>query len=290
MPAPWDSRLIVILNDNNMSIAPPVGALSAYLARLMSGRPYRPLRQTIGKQDRQAAAEIPGGERARAMEEYARGSGDRRHLVRGASDFSTSARSTGNNLDHLLPVLKNVRDTRERADAGSRRDAEGQGLRARRGLETTNTTGRRQVRCRDRQAGEGEVERALAYTKVFGESLVKEAKKDERIVAITAAMPSGTGIDIFGKAFPDRTFDVGIAEQHAVTFAGRVLRPKATSRSLRSIRRFSSAPMIRSCMTSRCSRCRFALRSTAPVSSAPTDRRMPAPSTSPISPACPASS
>ena len=130
---------------------------------------------------------------------------------------------------------------------------------------------------------------APSYTKVFGESLVKEAAKDDRIVAITAAMPSGTGVDIFGKAFPERTFDVGIAEQHAVTFAAG-LAAEGYKPFARSIRPSCSAPTTRSSTTSRFSACRCALPSIAPASSAPTVRPMPARSTSPISAACRASS
>src|SRR5437762_3648512 len=118
---------------------------------------------------------------------------------------------------------------------------------------------------------------APAYTKVFGESLVKEARKDDKIVAITAAMPGGTGIDIFQKAFPERTFDVGIAEQHGVTFAAG-LASEGTSRSPRSTRPSCNAATIRWCTTSRSSGCPCASRSIAPASSAQTARLMPGPS------------
>src|SRR5712672_109753 len=209
-----DSRLIVILNDNNMSIAPPVGALSAYLARLVSGRPYRSLRQTI----RQLAKRLPKflEQRARAMEEYARG------LVTGGTLFEELGffyigPIDGHNLDHLLPVLKNVRDTREGPVLVHVVTQKGKGYAPAEasddkyhGVVKFDVATGKQVKAKAN---------APSYTKVFGESLVKEARKDDRIVAITAAMPSGTGVDIFGKAFPDRTFDVGIAEQHAVTFA-----------------------------------------------------------------------
>jgi 1-deoxy-D-xylulose-5-phosphate synthase len=209
-----DSRLIVILNDNNMSIAPPVGALSAYLARLVSGRPYRSLRATI----RQLAKRLPKflEQRARAMEEYARG------LVTGGTLFEELGffyigPIDGHNLDHLLPVLKNVRDTREGPVLVHVVTQKGKGYAP---AEASDDKYHGVVKF-DVTTGKQDKPKSNApsYTKVFGESLVKEARKDERIVAITAAMPSGTGVDIFGKAFPDRTFDVGIAEQHAVTFA-----------------------------------------------------------------------
>jgi 1-deoxy-D-xylulose-5-phosphate synthase len=209
-----DSRLIVILNDNNMSIAPPVGALSAYLARLVSGRPYRSLRHTI----RQLAKRLPKflEQRARAMEEYARG------LVTGGTLFEELGffyigPIDGHNLDHLLPVLKNVRDTREGPVLVHVVTQKGKGYAP---AEASDDKYHGVVKF-DVSTGKQDKPKSNApsYTKVFGESLVKEARKDDRIVAITAAMPSGTGIDIFGKAFPDRTFDVGIAEQHAVTFA-----------------------------------------------------------------------
>src|ERR1700726_912864 len=209
-----DSRLIVILNDNNMSIAPPVGALSAYLARLVSGRPYRSLRATI----RQLAKRLPKflEQRARAMEEYARG------LVTGGTLFEELGffyigPIDGHNLDHLLPVLKNVRDAKEGPVLVHVVTQKGKGYPPAEasddkyhGVVKFDVATGKQVKAKAN---------APSYTKVFGESLVKEAKKDARIVGITAAMPSGTGIDIFAKAFPDRTFDVGIAEQHAVTFA-----------------------------------------------------------------------
>src|ERR1700726_1995661 len=209
-----DSRLIVILNDNNMSIAPPVGALSAYLARLVSGRPYRSLRQTI----RQLAKRLPKflEQRARAMEEYARG------LVTGGTLFEELGffyigPIDGHNLDHLLPVLKNVRDTREGPVLVHVVTQKGKGYAP---AEASDDKYHGVVKF-DVSTGKKDKPKSNApsYTKVFGESLVKEARKDDRIVAITAAMPSGTGVDIFGKAFPERTFDVGIAEQHAVTFA-----------------------------------------------------------------------
>src|SRR3982075_2586596 len=209
-----NSRLIVILNDNNMSIAPPVGALPAYLARLVSGRTYRSLREGI----KQLAKPLPKflEQRALAIEEYARG------LVTGGTLFEELGfyyvgPIDGHNLDHLLPVLKNVRDAKtgpilvhvvtEKGHGYAPAEASDDKYH---GVVKFDVATGKQAKAKSN---------APSYTKVFGESLVKEAQKDPRIVAITAAMPSGTGIDIFGKAFPARTFDVGIAEQHAVTFA-----------------------------------------------------------------------
>src|SRR5437588_10898805 len=209
-----DSRLIVILNDNNMSIAPPVGALSAYLARLVSGRSYRSLRHVV----HQLAKQLPKflDQRARAMEEYARG------LVTGGTLFEELGffyvgPIDGHNLDHLLPVLKNVRDAKEGPILVHIVTQKGKGYAP---AEASDDRYHGVVKF-DVATGKQVKSKANApsYTKVFGESLVKEARKDDRIVAITAAMPSGTGIDIFAKVFPQRTFDVGIAEQHGVTFA-----------------------------------------------------------------------
>jgi len=209
-----NSRLIVILNDNNMSIAPPVGALSAYLARLVSGRPYRSLRHVV----HQLAKRLPKflEQRARAMEEYARG------LVTGGTLFEELGffyvgPIDGHNLDHLLPVLRNVRDAKEGPILVHVVTQKGKGYAPAEasqdkyhGVVKFDVATGKQIKAKAN---------APSYTAVFGQSLVKEAKKDDRIVAITAAMPSGTGIDIFAKEFPARTFDVGIAEQHGVTFA-----------------------------------------------------------------------
>jgi 1-deoxy-D-xylulose-5-phosphate synthase len=209
-----DSRLIVILNDNNMSIAPPVGALSAYLARLVSGRSYRSLRHIV----HHAAKRLPKflEQRARAMEEYARG------LVTGGTLFEELGffyvgPIDGHNLDHLLPVLKNVRDAKDGPILVHIVTQKGKGYAP---AEASNDKYHGVVKF-DVATGKQVKAKANApsYTKVFGESLVKEAQKDDRIVAITAAMPSGTGVDVFEKVFPARTFDVGIAEQHGVTFA-----------------------------------------------------------------------
>ncbi|MGL4590583.1 MAG: 1-deoxy-D-xylulose-5-phosphate synthase [Aestuariivirga sp.] len=209
-----DSRLIVILNDNEMSIAPPVGAMSAYLSRLTSSNTYRSLRE-IGKQ---VAKRLPkfiekGAQRA---EEYARGFLSGGTLFEELGFFYVGP-IDGHNLDHLLPVLKNVRDSKvgptlihvvtEKGKGYTPAEASADKYH---GVVKFDVATGKQAKA---QAN------APAYTKVFGNSLVKEAEKDDKIVAITAAMPSGTGVDIFGKAFPERTFDVGIAEQHGVTFA-----------------------------------------------------------------------
>jgi 1-deoxy-D-xylulose-5-phosphate synthase len=209
-----NSRLIVILNDNDMSIAPPVGAMSAYLSRLLSGGTYLKLRD-IGKQ---LAKHMPKGleEKALRAEEYARG------FLTGGTMFEELGfyyvgPIDGHNLDHLLPVLKNVRDAKEGPILVHVVTQKGKGYPP---AEASSDKYHGVVKF-DIATGKQAKAKANApsYTKVFGESLVKEAQKDDRIVAVTAAMPSGTGVDIFEKAFPHRAFDVGIAEQHAVTFA-----------------------------------------------------------------------
>ena len=209
-----NSRLIVILNDNEMSIAPPVGALSAYLARLISGRTYTSLRE-IGKQ---IAKRMPRSveEKALRVEEYARG------FLTGGTLFEELGfyyvgPIDGHNLDHLIPVLKNVRDAENGPILVHVVTQKGKGYAP---AEASSDKYHGVVKFDVATGKQAKAQaNAPSYTKVFGESLVKEARKDDRIVAITAAMPSGTGVDIFGKAFPERTFDVGIAEQHGVTFA-----------------------------------------------------------------------
>ncbi|MBB5050644.1 1-deoxy-D-xylulose-5-phosphate synthase [Afipia massiliensis] len=209
-----DSRLIVILNDNEMSIAPPVGAMSSYLSRLTSSNTYRSLRE-IGKQ---VAKRLPkfvekGAQRA---EEYARG------MLSGGTLFEELGfyyvgPIDGHNLDHLLPVLKNVRDSKVGPTLIHVVTEKGKGYSH---AETASDKYHGVVKFDVATGKQAKAQaNAPAYTKVFGTSLVKEAEKDDKIVAITAAMPSGTGVDIFSKAFPERTFDVGIAEQHGVTFA-----------------------------------------------------------------------
>jgi 1-deoxy-D-xylulose-5-phosphate synthase len=208
-------RLVVILNDNDMSIAPPVGAMSAYLARLISGRTYRTLRD-IGKQ---LAQHLPKfwGEKAGRAEEFARGFWTGGTLFEELGFYYVGP-IDGHNLDHLLPVLRNVRD----AEAGPILvhvvTQKGKGYAP---AETSADKYHGVVKF-DVATGAQAKSKSLApqYTKVFGESLIKEARKDDKIIAITAAMPSGTGVDLFAKEFPNRSFDVGIAEQHAITFAG----------------------------------------------------------------------
>jgi 1-deoxy-D-xylulose-5-phosphate synthase len=208
-----NSRLIVILNDNDMSIAPPVGAMSAYLARLISGKTYRSFRE-IGKQ---LAAKLPKffQERALRAEEFARG------MVTGGTLFEELGfyyvgPIDGHNLDHLLPVLKNVRDTEAGPILVHVVTQKGKGYAP---AESSDDRYHGVVKFDVATGAQAKSKsNAPSYTKVFGESLVKEAKKDDKIVAVTAAMPSGTGVDIFAKAFPHRAFDVGIAEQHGVTF------------------------------------------------------------------------
>src|SRR3984957_2341328 len=210
-----DSRLIVVLNDNDMSIAPPVGALSAYLARRVSGKAYHRVRKII----RQVAKRMPTKmleQRALAMEEYARG------LVTGGTLFDELGffyvgPIDGPNIDHLLPVLKNVRDMKNGPILVHVVTQKGKGYApAEKSADKYHGVVKFDVATGAQAKAKSN---APAYQKVFGESLIKEARKDKRIIGITAAMPSGTGIDLFQKEFPDRTYDVGIAEQHAVTFA-----------------------------------------------------------------------
>jgi 1-deoxy-D-xylulose-5-phosphate synthase len=207
-------RLIVILNDNEMSIAPPVGAMSNYLTRLLSSPTYMSLRG-LG---RQFADHLPKffKEKALQAEELARG------FVTGGTLFEELGFYyigivDGHDLQQLLPVLENVRDADNGPFLVHVRTEKGKGYAP---AEASKDKYHGVVKF-DVPTGKQHkaASNAPSYTKVFGESLVKEAEKDDRIVAITAAMPGGTGVDIFGKAFPDRTFDVGIAEQHAVTFA-----------------------------------------------------------------------
>jgi 1-deoxy-D-xylulose-5-phosphate synthase len=210
-----NSRLIVILNDNDMSIAPPVGAMSAYLSRLYSGKTYRTLREAAKQINKHLPKIISN--RANRVEEYSRG-----FMMDGGTLFEELGfyyvgPIDGHNLDHLLPVLKNVRDMENGPILVHVVTQKGKGY----GPAEASADKYHAVAKFDIATGAQAKAKpnAPSYQNVFGQSLVKEAEKDEKIVGITAAMPSGTGIDIFNKAFPDRTFDVGIAEQHAVTFA-----------------------------------------------------------------------
>ncbi len=208
------SRLIVILNDNDMSIAPPVGAMSAYLARLVSGPTYRSLRETA----KQLAQHLPKFiyDKAKRTEEYSRGFWTGGTLFEELGFYYVGP-IDGHNLDHLLPVLKNVRDMEKGPVLVHVVTQKGKGY----APAEASADKYHGVNAFDVVTGTQAKPKANApsYTKVFAESLITEAKHDDKIVAITAAMPSGTGLDLFDKAFPDRCFDVGIAEQHAVTFA-----------------------------------------------------------------------
>ncbi|MDR6954548.1 1-deoxy-D-xylulose-5-phosphate synthase [Ancylobacter sp. 3268] len=209
-----DSRLIVILNDNDMSIAPPVGAMSAYLARLLSGRTYRSLRETA----KQLAGNLPKffERQAARAEEFARGFWTGGTLFEELGFYYVGP-IDGHNLDHLLPVLRNVRD----ADTGPVLvhvvTQKGKGYPpAEASADKYHGVQRFDVAT---GAQTKAASNAPSYTRVFADSLIDEARRDDRIVAVTAAMPAGTGLDLFEQAFPTRSFDVGIAEQHAVTFA-----------------------------------------------------------------------
>jgi len=210
-----NERLIVILNDNDMSIAPPVGAMSAYLARLGSGRTYLKLRD-VGKQLTHHLPKSLDRAITRAIEHA-------RTYVTGGTLFEELGfyyvgPIDGHNLDHLLPVLRNVRDAEIGPVLVHVVTQKGKGYApAETSADKYHGVVKFDVATGAQAKSKGG---APQYTKVFGESLIKEARKDDKIVAITAAMPSGTGVDLFEKEFPKRTFDVGIAEQHAVTFAG----------------------------------------------------------------------
>ncbi len=208
------SRLIVILNDNEMSIAPPAGALSAYLARLVSGGTYRTVREAAKQLGRHLPKFVYN--RARKTEEFARNfwSGGTMFEELG---FYYVGPIDGHNLDHLLPVLKNVRDSQTGPILVHVVTQKGKGY----APAEASSEKYHAVSTFDVVTGTQFKPKANApsYTKVFADALIAEAKRDDKIVAISAAMPNGTGLDLFDKAFPDRCFDVGIAEQHAVTFA-----------------------------------------------------------------------
>ncbi|MGE5514598.1 MAG: 1-deoxy-D-xylulose-5-phosphate synthase [Bacteroidota bacterium] len=211
-----DSRLVVILNDNDMSIAPPVGAMSAYLSRLLSSRPYLSIRSFA--KDLARALPPPLERAAKRAEEYARGFVSGGGTLFEELGFYYVGPIDGHNFDHLLPVLKNVRDSEDNKPVL---------------IHVVTKKGRGYSpaeQAADKYHGVGKFDvvtgalakpkaNAPSYTSVFAKALLAEAKADDRVVAITAAMPAGTGLDLFADAYPTRCFDVGIAEQHAVTFA-----------------------------------------------------------------------
>ena len=209
-----NERLIVILNDNDMSIAPPTGAMSHYLARITSSGTYFYMRDIA----KQLAKRLPKSweRRAARVEEYTR------HLWQGGAWFEELGfyyvgPIDGHDLSQLLPVLKNVRDAKQGPILVHVITKKGKGYApAENSADKYHGVNRFNVVTGDQVKPKPN---APAYTRVFADSLIAEARKDDKIVAVTAAMPSGTGLDVFGKEFPTRTFDVGIAEQHAVTFA-----------------------------------------------------------------------
>ena len=210
-----NSRLIVVLNDNDMSIAPPVGAMSAYLSRLISSKSYQSIRHFA----KEIVEKLPRRveETARRAEEYARG------ILTGGTLFEELGffyigPVDGHNIDHLLPLLKNLRDVDDSGpvllhivtEKGHGYKPAEQSADKYHGVSKFDVVTGKQDKPKSN---------APSYTSVYADALIQEAEKDQKIVAITAAMPGGTGLDKFGEAFPERTFDVGIAEQHGVTFS-----------------------------------------------------------------------
>jgi 1-deoxy-D-xylulose-5-phosphate synthase len=211
-----DTRLIVILNDNNMSIAPPVGALSAYLSRSLSSTSFRSFRHAAKDLTKMLPRSLQRA--AKQAEEFARG------MIAGGGTlfeelgFYYVGPIDGHNLDHILPVLQNIRNSDEPGPVlihAVTQKGKGYGP-AENSADKYHGVVKFDVATGIQQKS---TPKAPSYTGVFAKALIAEAKADERVVAINAAMPSGTGLDLFEKAFPDRSFDVGIAEQHAVTFA-----------------------------------------------------------------------
>ena len=208
------NRLVVILNDNDMSIAPPVGGLSAYLARMVSSSEYLGIRSLASKAIKKMSRRLHEG--VRRAEEYSRG------MVTGGTLFEELGfyyvgPIDGHNLDHLIPVLENVRDTSEGPVLIHVVTEKGKGYApAENSADKYHGVPKFNVVTGEKAKGAAG---PPAYQNVFGDTLAKLAETDTRICAITAAMPSGTGVDRFAKAHPDRSFDVGIAEQHGVTFA-----------------------------------------------------------------------
>ncbi len=208
------NRLVVILNDNDMSIAPPVGGLSAYLARMVSSSEYLGIRSLASRAIKKMSRRLHEG--VRRAEEYSRG------MVTGGTLFEELGfyyvgPIDGHNLDHLIPVLENVRDTSEGPVLIHVVTEKGKGYApAENSADKYHGVPKFNVVTGEKQKGSAG---PPAYQNVFGDTLAKLAETDKRICAITAAMPSGTGVDRFAKAHPERAFDVGIAEQHGVTFA-----------------------------------------------------------------------
>ena len=208
------NRLVVILNDNDMSIAPPVGGLSAYLARLVSSRPFLELREMFKAISRRLPE--PLHKAARKTDEFARGMAMGGTLFEELGFYYVGP-IDGHNLDQLIPVLENVRDAAEGPCLVHVVTQKGKGY-----APAENAADKYHgVQKFDVITGEQAKSAAgpPSYTGVFAQALLAEAARDSTVCAITAAMPSGTGLDKFAKAYPDRLFDVGIAEQHAVTFA-----------------------------------------------------------------------
>ncbi|MBF0891607.1 1-deoxy-D-xylulose-5-phosphate synthase [Gluconobacter sp. LMG 1744] len=215
---PGANRLIVVLNDNEMSIAPPVGSMSDYLSRLMSSRQFFSLRDLAGK----VAKRLPGKiERtAKRAEEYARG------LITGGTLFEELGfyyvgPVNGHDMSQLVPILRNLRDADDQGPILLHIITE-----KGRGYKPAEAAGDKYHAVSKFNVVTGEQKKAPAgppsYTSIFSRELMRRAKTDDKLVTITAAMPSGTGLSAFAKAYPDRFFDVGIAEQHAVTFAAGI--------------------------------------------------------------------
>ena len=210
-----DARLIVILNDNDMSIAPPVGALSAYLSKLISSKTYRSARHFAKNVSKKFPRQLETV--AQRAEEYARG------MVTGGTLFEELGfyyvgPIDGHNLDHLIPVLKNLREDKDEGPVLLHIVTEkGHGYKpAEESADKYHGVSKFDVVTGKQHKAKSN---APSYTNVFAKALIEEAKHDDKVVAITAAMPSGTGVDKFGDVYPSRSFDVGIAEQHGVTFA-----------------------------------------------------------------------
>ncbi|MHA6719891.1 1-deoxy-D-xylulose-5-phosphate synthase [Sphingomonas sp. RS6] len=208
------NRLVVILNDNDMSIAPPVGGLSAYLARLISSSEYLGLRNLAKRLTRRVSRRLTAA--AGKAEEFARGMATGGTLFEELGFYYVGP-IDGHNLEHLIPVLENVRDAKEGPVLVHVVTKKGKGY------APAENAADKYHGVQKFDVITGTQDKAPpgppAYTKVFADALLAEAQRDAKVCAITAAMPSGTGLDKFQAAFPERCFDVGIAEQHAVTFA-----------------------------------------------------------------------